>query len=141
MAGGEVLVGNGTATDNYTPSYSCYNYAFSEQLYTPAEIGGAGTLRSVSFNASTVTATPRNWAVYLMPTNLTTLTGIVNMGTTAVKVYEGPVNITEGWFTINFTTQPRLIQLFDKATQNNLIWFDEASAKADAPVCKAYPFE
>ena len=105
MAGGEVLVGNGTATDTYTPSYSCYNYAFSEQLYTPAEIGGAGTLRSVSFNASTVTATPRNWAVYLMPTNLTTLTGIVNMGTTAVKVYEGPVNITEGWFTINFTTQ------------------------------------
>ena len=105
MAGGEVLVGNGTATDNYTPSYSCYNYAFSEQLYTPAEIGGAGTLSSVSFNASTVTATPRNWAVYLMPTNLTTLTGIVNMGTTAVKVYEGPVNITEGWFTINFTTQ------------------------------------
>ncbi len=42
--------------------------------------------------------------------------------------------------TIRFTTQPRLIQLFDKQTQNNLIWFDEASAKADAPVCKAYSF-
>ena len=42
--------------------------------------------------------------------------------------------------TIRFTTQPRLIQLFDKETQNNLIWFDEASAKADAPVCKEYNF-
>ena len=42
--------------------------------------------------------------------------------------------------TINFTTQPRLIQLFDKQTQNNLIWFDEESAKADAPVCKEYDF-
>ena len=42
--------------------------------------------------------------------------------------------------TIRFTTQPRLIQLFDKQTQNNLIWYDEASARADAPVCKAYNF-
>ena len=42
--------------------------------------------------------------------------------------------------TIRFTTQPRLIQLFDKETQNNLIWYDEASAKANAPVCKEYSF-
>ena len=42
--------------------------------------------------------------------------------------------------TINFTTQPRLIQDFDKATGNNLIWYDEQSAKANAPVCKNYNF-
>ena len=42
--------------------------------------------------------------------------------------------------TINFTTQPRLIQLFDKATSNNLIWYDEVSAKNNAPVCKEYNF-
>jgi len=42
--------------------------------------------------------------------------------------------------TIRFSTQPRLIQLFDKQTQNNLIWFDEASAKANAPVCREYSF-
>jgi multiple sugar transport system ATP-binding protein len=42
--------------------------------------------------------------------------------------------------TVNFTTQPRLIQLFDKATGNNLIWFDAASAEANAPVCKEYNF-
>ena len=42
--------------------------------------------------------------------------------------------------TINFTTQPRLIQLFDKATGNNLIWYDEAAAKANAPMCKEYDF-
>ena len=42
--------------------------------------------------------------------------------------------------TIKFTTQPRLIQLFDKATGNNLIWFDEASSKANAPMCKNYNF-
>ncbi len=42
---------------------------------------------------------------------------------------------------VNFNVQPRFIQLFDEATGNNLIWFDEASAKANAPVCKSYPFK
>ncbi|MBQ3276436.1 MAG: sn-glycerol-3-phosphate ABC transporter ATP-binding protein UgpC [Oscillospiraceae bacterium] len=42
--------------------------------------------------------------------------------------------------TVNFTTQPELIQLFDKASGNNLIWYDQASAEADAPVCKNYEF-
>ena len=42
--------------------------------------------------------------------------------------------------TISFTTQPKLLQLFDKATGNNLIWFDEVSAAKDAPVCKNYNF-
>jgi hypothetical protein len=42
--------------------------------------------------------------------------------------------------TISFTTQPRLIQLFDKATGNNLIWFDEESYRNNAPMCKEYNF-
>jgi multiple sugar transport system ATP-binding protein len=42
--------------------------------------------------------------------------------------------------TIKFTTQPRLIQMFDKSTGNNLIWYDEVSAKANAPMCKNYNF-
>ena len=42
--------------------------------------------------------------------------------------------------TVKFTTQPRLIQLFDKATSNNLIWFDEESHKNNAPTCKKYDF-
>ncbi|MBR4634887.1 MAG: sn-glycerol-3-phosphate ABC transporter ATP-binding protein UgpC [Clostridia bacterium] len=42
--------------------------------------------------------------------------------------------------TINFTTRPNLIQLFDKETGHNLIWYDDESAKNDAPVCKSYNF-
>jgi hypothetical protein len=41
---------------------------------------------------------------------------------------------------IKFTTQPRLIQLFDKASGNNLIWFDEESYRNNAPMCKEYNF-
>ena len=39
---------------------------------------------------------------------------------------------------VNFNTQPELIQLFDKETGNNLIWFDAESAEKNAPVCKKY---
>ena len=41
---------------------------------------------------------------------------------------------------VHFTTEPELIQLFDKATGNNLIWFDKESAENNAPVCKNYDF-
>jgi hypothetical protein len=36
---------------------------------------------------------------------------------------------------------PELIQLFDKETGKNLIWYDKESAEAHAPVCKSYDFE
>ena len=39
---------------------------------------------------------------------------------------------------VNFTTMPELIQLFDKETQKNLIWFDQASSDANAPECAKY---
>ena len=42
--------------------------------------------------------------------------------------------------TVNFTTKPMLIQMFDKETGNNLIWYDAESASNDAPVCKRYDF-
>ena len=41
---------------------------------------------------------------------------------------------------VKFTTKPELIQLFDKATSTNLIWFDKASSEANAPVSKEYKF-
>ena len=41
---------------------------------------------------------------------------------------------------VKFTTQPELIQLFDKATGNNLIWYDKESADNNSPVCKDYKF-
>ena len=41
---------------------------------------------------------------------------------------------------VKFTTQPELIQLFDKESGNNLIWYDPASAEANAPECMNYDF-
>ena len=43
--------------------------------------------------------------------------------------------------TVNFTTQPKLLHLFEKSSGNNLIWFDKDSSEKNAPVCKSYPFD
>ena len=37
--------------------------------------------------------------------------------------------------TVQFSFPADLLQIFDKATGNNLVWYDEASAKANAPHC------
>ncbi len=50
------------------------------------------------------------------------------------------VDVSQGT-TVKFTTQPKLIQLFDKESGNNLVWYDADSASANAPVCKAYDFQ
>ena len=41
---------------------------------------------------------------------------------------------------VKFNTQPELLQLFDKESGNNLIWYDPASAEANAPECMNYAF-
>ncbi|MBR0373319.1 MAG: sn-glycerol-3-phosphate ABC transporter ATP-binding protein UgpC [Mogibacterium sp.] len=41
---------------------------------------------------------------------------------------------------LTFTTTPDLIQLFDKETKNNLIWYDAESVENHSPRCKSYAF-
>ena len=102
LVGGDVQIGNSTSTTCYLPSYNYYNYSFSEQIFTAAELGGAHTFTSISFQASSVNATSRNWDIYLMPTTATSLSSFVNVDATAKKVFSGNATISQGWFTIQF---------------------------------------
>ncbi|MBR4906365.1 MAG: sn-glycerol-3-phosphate ABC transporter ATP-binding protein UgpC [Clostridia bacterium] len=56
-----------------------------------------------------------------------------------IPTYDLSTDVSMGR-TVSFTTKPELIQLFDKETGNNLIWYDAESAANDAPVCKRYEF-
>ena len=103
-AGGDLAIGNGTSTNKNFPACNYYNYALSEQLFSSTELGAANTFRSISFQCSTANAASRSWAIYLMPTTNTSLSGFVNADSTAKKVFEGTVNIAPGWFTIPFDT-------------------------------------
>ena len=49
------------------------------------------------------------------------------------------VDVSQG-AEVKFNTKPELIQLFDKESGNNLIWYDEESAKQNHPVSKTYNF-
>ena len=44
-----VEIGEGTSTNNYLPSYNYYNYSLTQQIYTAAEIGRAGSISSIAF--------------------------------------------------------------------------------------------
>ena len=102
LVGGDIQIGNGTSTTSYFPSYNFYNYSLTEQIFTAAELGGANTFHSISFQASSVNAATRTWSIYLMPTTATSLSGFVNVDATAQQVFNGTANISQGWFTIQF---------------------------------------
>ena len=117
LMGGDIQIGEGTSTTTYLPSYSYYKYSLTEQIFTAAELGGANTFHSISFQVSSVGAANRTWDIYLMPTTATSLSSFANVDATAQLVFSGAVNIPQGWFTINFDSN----YVYDGSTNLMLI--------------------
>ena len=68
-----VAIGTGDATYNYLPTYSYYQYSYSQQIITANEINKRGELESIAlFN--TVSSNSRSWNIYLKLTDKTTFT-------------------------------------------------------------------
>ena len=113
----EVTIGSGTTNNTFLPSYSYYNYSFSQQIYTPEEIGSAGTIRSISFK-NTGQEKNRTYSVYLKQTDKETFTGTSDWVTVSSSnlVFTGSLTFTAGeWTKINFTTP------FEYDGESNLI--------------------
>ena len=99
-------IGTGATTNAYLPSYSYYNYTLSQQLYTPAEIGSPGTIKSISFYNEGNEET-RTYDIYLVHTNKTSFSSTSDWisVTNANKVFSGTVTMTTGaWTTLTFST-------------------------------------
>lgn len=128
IAGGDVQIGEGTSTDNFVPVSNYYNYAISEQIYTAAELGGPNTFHSIAFQAATVNASTRNWNIYLMPTTESSLNSLTSITSEAQMVFSGTVNISQGWFTIPFTTD----YVYDGQTNLMLIVDDNTGSYVSA---------
>ena len=113
-----VEVGDGGTTNNsYLPGYNYYNYSLTQQIYTPCEIGMAGTINSIAFKNTGAEKT-RTYNVYMLLTDKETFTG----GTDWVAmsdddlVFEGAVTFTvDEWTTITLDTP------FDFDGVNNLL--------------------
>ena len=102
----KVVIGSGTATLDYLPSYSYYNYSLTEQLYTAAEIGKAGALTSIDFyNAGTEMT--RSYDIYLVHTDKDSFSGNNDWisATATDLVFSGTVTmVKDAWTTITFDT-------------------------------------
>ena len=101
-----VMIGSGTNTSDYLPSYNYYKYALSEQIYTSAELGGAGLITSIAFYNGGATKT-RNYDFYMKATTKNTFSGNTDWiaVTAAEKVFSGSVTMTANeWTTITFNT-------------------------------------
>ena len=63
----EVTIGDPTATttNSYLPTYSLYNYSFSQQIYTADEIGMSGTINDVTLWLKNSSSYARNFNIYM----------------------------------------------------------------------------
>ena len=99
-----VAIGEGTGNSGYLPSNANYRYSLTEQIYTPAEIGGAGGIQSISFFNDGSTKT-RAFDIYLRHTSKSSFSSTsdyVNV-TEADRVFRGVVTMTKDqWTTIHF---------------------------------------
>ena len=103
-----VQVGDGTNTTNYYPTYSCYNYSYTQQIFPASEIGDAADFNSLYFQCTNVVASTRVLDIYyaLIPNTLTLSDGWI-LPSEDIEFHllrSGGVNISssgiDNWFEI-----------------------------------------
>ncbi len=103
---GNHVIGEGSGTNMFLPSYSFYKYTLSQQIYTAEEIGRSGNINSIAFLNAGVEKT-RTYDIYLVHTAKTSFESNTDWiaVTEADRVYSGPVTMAQGsWTTIAFDT-------------------------------------
>jgi hypothetical protein len=101
-----VMIGSGTGTNDYLPSYNYYNYALTEQIYTSAELGGAGRITSIAFYNGGAAKT-RTYEFYLKTTTKSSFSSKTDWITVSSsdKVFSGSVTMAaNAWTTVTFST-------------------------------------
>ena len=102
LVGGDVAIGDGTATNSYLPTYGFYKYSYTQQIFLATEMGAPKTLESVTFDMA-AHAVDRNIKIYLMHTTESSNSFWIP-ATTAQLVYSGMPALQVGLNTFNFTT-------------------------------------
>ena len=100
------LIGSGETTNSYLPTYSYYPFNLSQQIYTPDEIGEAGSITSISYYNAGGTRT-RSFDIYLVHTDKSTFDNNYDWITVSADdlVFSGSVTMTKGyWTTITLDT-------------------------------------
>ena len=104
--GGDVTVGSGTSTSQYIPTYNYYDYSLTQQIYTKAEVGEAGTITHIAFYVS-ANASQRNIDIYMSHTSKSTFSSTsdwVSQGTSYRVVQNYQAFGQTGWNVIPLST-------------------------------------
>ena len=149
----EVEIGDGGETNSYLPGYNYYKYSLTQQIYTAAEIGMAGTINSIAFKNTGAEKT-RTYSVYMLHTDKETfeggtdwasmsdddlvftgeLTFAVNEWTTITLdtpfAYDGTSNLIVGVAdnTGNYSNSPHMACLVFEATSQAIRIYRDAEA-------------
>ena len=104
-AGGDVTIGSGTTTTNgnYLPTNVWYKYSLTQQIYTKAELGDAGTITAISFYYNSSTGCSRTLEIYMANTTSTTISSWQTQSSSNL-VYSGSITFSQGWNTITLST-------------------------------------
>ena len=107
QSGGEITIGSGTTTSYYMPTFESYKFSLTEQIYTSAEVGGAGTISTLAFYSSASKTITRALDIYMKNTEKTEFSNSTDWEnvSTLYRVFSGNVSFnSSGWTTINLTT-------------------------------------
>ncbi len=111
--GGDVTIGSGNSTNSNVPTnissstFSPKYYSISQQIYTAAELGDAGTITKIAFKVSSSNTATRNIDVYLSHTAKDAFLSKSDwvQQNTVNRVYSGNVTfVSSGWTTITLDT-------------------------------------
>ncbi|MBR4136625.1 MAG: fibronectin type III domain-containing protein [Bacteroidales bacterium] len=103
LVGGDVTIGDGTATNSYLPSYSYYGYTYSQQLFLAEEMGAMPrSLESITFDMANYSVN-RTYKIYLMHTSATNVSSWID-ASTAQLVFDAPQQLHAGLNTFQFST-------------------------------------
>ena len=92
-----------SSTTYYAPVNNYYNYTLTETIIDSAEIGGAMDFEYIGYyyDYSSPSTVKTNCTIYFQPTTLSTFSSTSSMvaldTSTAVKVYTGSLNCSQGW--------------------------------------------
>ena len=104
----QVTIGGGTSTSYSLPFNMWYNYSLTQQIYTAEELGGAGTITSISFHyAYSSPFTMNDVQVYLKEVDKSSFVDVKDFVPLSAsdKVFEGTFSASgAGWVTITLDT-------------------------------------
>ena len=98
------VIGSANTSGDHAPMYGQYYYSYIQMLYTASEIGGAGIIRTISFNSSKDCERVRNVKVYMWMTtksNFTSYDDYISIPDGIAPVYSGGWRVSQGWNTLD----------------------------------------